>query len=386
MLRGILSKVEKRKKAYMLEVKLIIFRLTTALRQPVLLFFLWGRPSAQELMSFCYQFAALLNAGITVVGGLVILEKQAGNPRLKHGLRAVASRVEYGHSLTEALAQEQKVFSPFFVGMVDAGETGGFLDETMLRLGLHYEIKNDLEKKIKGATAYPKFVLLVILGVVVFLLTFVMPSFAGTFASMGVEAPLPTRVLISIGEGMRTYWHFVLTGGATVYIVFYAMLKLEKVGYYADHLRLRVPLFGLLERKVMVAKFCRTLSTLLGSGVGLLVALELAKNVVANRVYAERIGAMEGSIIRGESVAATLTAASIFPLFVTGMVDVGEQSGKLEEMLSRAADLYESDVNYVVDRLGSMLEPALVIFLALVVGGIVLSVFLPLFGVFDLYL
>ncbi len=363
-----------------------MFNIPAVLRQPMPLFFLRGRPGARELMSFCYQFAALLNAGITVLTGLEILTKQADNSRLKLGLRAVTRRVEYGQSLAEALAQEQKIFSPFFVGMIDAGETGGVLGETMQRLGIHYEKKSDLEKKIKTATAYPKFVFLVILGVVAFLLAFVLPSFAGTFAGMGVEPPLPTKVLMAIGEGMRTYWQLILATGAGVYLIIFGVLKTKIGSYYADQLWLCLPLFGILYRKVMVARFCRTLSTLIGSGVGLLAALELTKNVVDSRVFAERIAKMSGSIIRGESVAATLAGTSIFPLLVTGMVNVGEQAGRLDEMLTRVADLYESEINYVVERLGSLLEPALVIFLSLVVGGIVLSVFLPLFGVFDLYL
>lgn len=363
-----------------------LLRLVKVMRQPVPFFFLWGRPGARELMNFCHQFAALLHAGITVLSGLEILEKQVQNPRFKHALRVVSRDVEHGMGLAVALQQQRKVFPPFFVGMVDAGETGGKLDETMKRLALHYEKKDELEKKIKAATAYPKFVFVLIVGVVAFLLSFVLPSFAGIFAGMGAEPPLPTRVLIAAGESIAAHWQLLLLSGAAGLLLLLALLKIERVAYYADYLRLRLPLFGLLHRKVMVARFCRTLSTLLGSGVGLLRALELAKNVVDNRVFAGSIDKMENSIIRGESVAATLVGSGIFPLLVTGMVNVGEQSGRLEEMLTRAADLYEGEVYYVADRLGALLEPALVIFLSLVVGGIVLSVFLPLFGIFDLYL
>lgn len=386
MFRQIMETARKRKTTGLPEVKAFWVRLTATLRQPVPLFYLWGRPGPRELMSFCYQFAALLDAGIAVVTGLSMLEKQADNNSLKHGLRAVARRVEYGQSLSEALAREPKVFSPFFVGMVDAGETGGVLDVTMQRMGLHYEKKNDLEKNIKTATAYPKFIFFIILGVAAFLLAVVLPSFARTFATMGVEPPLPTRVLIAIGTVMGTHWQLMLAAAAAAYLVFRILLKTKICSYFVDHLRLCLPVFGLLHRKVMVSRFCRTLSTLLGSGVGLLTALELTKNVVDNQVFAKRITEMRGAIIRGESVASTLTAANYFPLFVTGMVNVGEQSGRLEEMLTRAADFYESEINYMVERLSSLLEPALVIFLSLMVGGIVLSVYLPLFGVFDLYL
>ncbi len=374
--------------AYPGEKEGLILRLTRVLYQPLTYspLFFWGRPGAQDMMSFCHQFAALLNAGIPILKGLLILEKQANNPRLKHGIKKVALHVENGHSLTEAMAQVQEVFSPFCVGMVDAGEMGGKLDKTMHRLALHYEKKNHLEKKIKTATAYPKFILLVILGVVVFLLSSVLPSFAGTFSSMGVELPLSTRVIMSLGMLIQVSWPYLLIGGAMAYLASYLLLKMDKVAYYAGHMQLHLPLFGILYRKLLVARFCRTFSILLGSGVTLLTTLELSKNVVVNRVFVERVAEMRNAVIRGESVASALSATKLFPLTVIGMVDVGEQSGKLDDMLSRAADLYESEVNYVVDRLGSLLEPALVILLAVVVGGIVLSVFLPLFGVFELYL
>ena len=385
MFRKIAATARKRKEGGLPEFQVFIFRLA-ALQQTVPLFLLFRRPGAQELMSFCYQFAALLNAGITVLAGLTILEKQADNSCLKHGLREVTRRVEFGQSLSEALAHEQKVFSSFFAAMVNAGEAGGVLDDTMGRMGLHYKRKNDLEKNIKTATAYPKFVFFIILGVVAFLLAFVLPSFAGTFASMGVEPPFLTRSLITFGVVMGTNWQLILAGGAAAYLVYRILLETKTCSYYADHLRLRIPLSGFLHRKLMVSRFCRTLSTLLGSGVGLLTALELTENVMGNQVFAKRIGEMRSDIIRGESVAATFTAANLFPLFVTGMVNVGEQSGRLEEMLTRIADLYESEINYTVERLGSLLEPALVIFLSLMVGGIVLSVYLPLLGVFELYL
>ncbi|MEW5922019.1 MAG: type II secretion system F family protein [Bacillota bacterium] len=358
-------------------------RIAAALGDPVILY---PRPGMQELMNFCQQFAAMLSAGISVLTGLEILQRQAGNPRLKKGIRSVAQHVEQGKSLAEALAREKEIFNPFFTSMVEAGETGGVLERTMQLLAVYFEKKKDLEQKLKTATAYPKFVFLIILGLIIFLLTFVLPAFAGIFAGMGIELPLPTRVLLSAGEGLRVYWHFLFTGGAVVYLVICRLLKTDRGIYYRDFITLRIPLFGPLYRKVMVARFCRTLSTMLGSGLGLLTALEQAKNVVNNRVFAERIDSVRESVVRGESVAATLAAANFFPLLVIGMASVGEQSGRLEEMLARAADLFESEVNYIVERLGSLLEPALVIFLSLVVGGMVLSVFLPLFGVFELYL
>ncbi len=363
-----------------------MYYLLSLLRHPAPFFLFLSRPRTRDLMNFCHQFAVMLGAGITVMSALEILEWHSENPLLKKTIKKVGQRVEKGKSLTEAVAEEEKIFPPFFKGMVEAGETGGELDKAMQQLALHFERKSDLEQKIKTATAYPIFVFLIIIVVVAFLLVFVIPTFAGTFTGMGVDPPLPTRLLITAGKGLRVYWYLVIAGGVAIYLLFRRLLKTKKGGYYRDRLLFRLPLFGRIYHKMMVARFCRALSSLLGSGVGLLTALDLAKNVVDNNAFRKRINLVKEDIIRGEAIAGTLSAAGFFPFLVIGMVDVGEQSGKMEEMFARAADLYESEVNYVIDRLSSLVEPVLIIFLSLVVGGIVLSVFLPLFNIFDLYL
>jgi len=320
-----------------------------------------------------------------VLPSLVILAQQAQNHRLRLAIRSAINSVEQGRSLAEALAREPRIFPAFFTSIVEAGETGGVLDQALQRLAFHYERKNDLEQKIKTATAYPKFVLLIIMAVVIFLLTFVIPAFAATFAVMGVELPLPTSMVIALGEGMRTYWYLPAGGAAVGFLFLRQIMQTNWGAYSADYLQLYLPLIGRLYRKLLVARFCGTLSAMLSSGIGLLTALELAKNVVQNRVFSRRIDRVKESIMRGETVAQTLAAAGLFPRLVIGMVHVGEQSGKMDEMLARAAGLYETEVSYLADRLGTLLEPALVIFLSFMVGGIVLSVFLPIFSVFSLY-
>lgn len=351
-----------------------------------LIFFLQGRPGAKALMDFCQQLATMLSAGIPVLPALLIAAQQAQNYRLRLAIHSAINRVEQGRSLAEALAQEPRIFSAYFINMVEAGETGGVLDQALQRIAFHFERKNDLEQKIKTATAYPKFVLLIIAGVVVFLLTYVIPAFAATFAVMGAELPLPTSIVIALGEEMRTYWYLLVGGAAIVLLLLKQIFRTSWGAYYFHFLQLHLPLFGQLHRKLLLARFCRTLSAMLSCGIGLLTALELAKNVVQNQVFSLRIDHVKESIARGETVAKTLAAAGLFPQLVIGMVYVGEQSGKMDEMLARAAGLYETEVGYVVDRLGTLLEPALVIFLSIMVGGIVLSVFLPIFNVFSLYL
>ncbi len=343
-------------------------------------------PEIRDFMNFCHQFAAMLSAGIPVLSGLEILGEQTESFRLREGIRAAARRIEQGSSLTEALLQDKKLFPPFFLGMVEAGEAGGILDQAMQRLALHFKNKYDLEQKIKTATIYPKLIFLLILGVVAFLLAFIIPSFAETFQGMGAVLPLPTRLLILMGKGLRAHWHLVILVTAAAYLFILRAKKTKNIAYFFDWFRLRQPLFGRLHHKMMLAQFCRIFSAMLGSGVDILKALDLLKNVINNSVFDAHIQDIKQAIIEGAGVAETLAAAGIFPRLIIGMASVGEQAGRLEEMLARAADLYESEVNYVAERLGALIEPTLILFLALLVGGIMLSVFLPLFNIFNLYL
>lgn len=354
--------------------------------RPRLSFLRRRRPEIRDFMNFCHQFAAMLSAGIPVLAGLDILGEQTESYSLREGIRAAARRVEQGNSLSEALRQGEKLFSPFFLGMIEAGETGGILDQTMERLALHLKNKFELEQKVKTATIYPKLIFLFILGVVAFLLAFIVPAFAETFRGMGAELPLPTRALIFLGNGLRACWYFLILGAAAGYMIFLRVAKMQRVVSCLDRLRLRLPLFGRLYYKMMLVQFCQTFSAMLGSGVDILRVLDLLKNVINNSIFSERIHEIKESIIKGEGVAETLTTAGIFPRLIIGMASVGEQAGRLEEMLGRAADLYESEVSYTAERLGALIEPVLILFLALIVGGIMLSVFLPLFNIFSLYL
>ncbi|HHU77093.1 MAG TPA: type II secretion system F family protein, partial [Firmicutes bacterium] len=247
------------------------------------------RPGVQDFMTFSQQFAAMLAAGIPVLTGLEILGEQTESRWLRNGIKAAARRVEQGNTLTEALQQEGKLFSPFFLGMIEAGEAAGILDQTMQRLALHFKNRHDLEQKIRTATIYPKFVFLFILGVAAFLLTFIVPAFADTFQGMGAKIPLPTRLLIVMGKGLRTYWYLLFLAGIVFYLLYLRVAKTKKGVFYLDWLRLRLPLFGHLYYKMMLAQFCQIFSAMLGSGVDILRALDLLKNVVNNSVFHERI-------------------------------------------------------------------------------------------------
>ncbi len=360
-----------------------LHRVVTVLRQLVFTFRL---PGLQELMTFSQQFATMLSAGISVLAALEILQRQAVHPRLKAGILAVIKEVERGNTLAAAFSREKELFPSFFISMVEAGEISGDLDHSMHLLALYFQRKWELEQKIKTATAYPKFVILAILVLVFFLLTFILPAFTSVFESLKIELPFATRILLSTGEAMRAYWLIIFMSIIVVYFALAIFLKTKRGSCYRDSVILHLPIVGQLKRKLILARFCRTLSTMLGNGIALLTALEQAKNVVSSHLFGRRIDIIREHIVRGETVAAALKATDFFPMLLISMTNVGEQSGKLEEMLSRAANLFETEVNYAVDRLGSLLEPVLIVFLSLVVGAIVLAVFIPLFTVFEFYL
>jgi type IV pilus assembly protein PilC len=343
-------------------------------------------PGTRDLMNFCHQFASLLSSGIPVLTSMEILAKQLEPPALKDGIRAAIYRVEEGDSLAEALSTRKDIYSPFFIGMIKAAEASGTLDQALFRLAHHFKNKDLLEQKIKAATNYPKLVFFLVLVVVVLLIAFVIPNFERTFINMGVEPPLITKILLSIGTWIRLYWQQLIAGVLVSALALLKISKIDKFAYYRDLILMRLPLFGQLNRKIAIAQYCRVLSTMLSSGVELLAALALAANVVDNTYFNEQLKGAESRLLRGEGVAKALAASDFFPPLVIGMISVGEESGTLDNMLAKAAEIYETDVNFLADRLGVLLEPALIIFLSLLVGGVVLSVFVPLFNIFDIYI
>ena len=343
-------------------------------------------PRTRDFMNFCYQFASLVSSGIPMLMSLEILVKQLESITLREGIRSVIQKVEEGDSLAEALAARNDIYSPFFIGMVKAGEASGKLDQALFRLAQHYKNRELLEQKIKTATNYPKLVFILVLVVVMLLLTFVIPNFERTFINMGVDPPLITKMFLSIGAGLRSYWQSLLAGALVFALVFLKISKIDRFAYHRDLLLLRLPIFGQLNRKIAIAQYCRVLSTMLSSGVELLAALALAANVVDNSYFSQQLKGTESLLLRGEGVAKALGASEQFPHLVLGMVSIGEESGTLDDMLAKAAEIYEAEVNFLADRLGTTLEPALIIFLSLLVGGIVLSIFLPLFSIFNIYL
>jgi type IV pilus assembly protein PilC len=323
----------------------------------------------------------MINAGLAMVRCLDILSEQTEDKKLQQTLIQVRRDVEGGSTLSNALSKHPTVFSTLYTSMVKAGEMGGVLDEVLERLAGFMEKDYALKKKVKSALTYPVVILIMALGIVFFLVTYILPTFVTLFEGMNLELPLPTRVLIGTTKAVRNpvilipLIGVVVVGG--VFVNRYISTPLGKKQY--DLLKLNIPVFGLLNKKVAISRFCRTLGTLLSSGVPIMQALEIVGKASGNEIIAMTVGKIRESIREGESIASPLGASGMFPPMVTQMVAVGEETGNLDAMLSKISDFYDTEVEYLLSSLTSMLEPIMIVGMGAIVGFIVVSVFLPLY-------
>jgi type IV pilus assembly protein PilC len=343
------------------------------------------RPGTRDLMFFSRQFSTMIDAGITILNGLQLLKEQMEHPVLKKKLGDVAKSVEEGNSLAESFRAQNGIFPSLFINMIEAGESSGALETVLKRMALHFEKQHDLEQKIKSATIYPKFIITVIFLAVIFLMTVVLPRITGMFEGMNVKLPATTRMLLVMGEVLSSYWHLVLLALLLIYFGLNRFLTTEKGVYYRDRLRLSLPLSGSIYRKILIARFSRTLGMLLASGVGLLQALELVEKVTGNMVFEDIIKQAREGIAEGQPMAEPLAAAAFFPSMVIEMISIGEQTGTLDGMLIKAAEFFEADVSYVVERLSSLTEPVLILFMAGIIGFIAVSILMPMLEVYQLF-
>ena len=337
--------------------------------------------STRDLSVFCRQFATMLEAGMPILNCLAVLAEQTENPRLKDNLHKVYKNVQEGMALARAMEEQKGIFPDIMTSMVAAGELGGVLDDVMLRLSVHFEKEHRLNEKVKAALTYPIVVMAMAVVVVVFVLTFILPTFVGMFASMKVELPLLTRVLLAISGFITTYWWLLLLLGLAITIGVNWGLQKAAGKELRDRIILKLPVFGPLVKKVAVARFTRTLASLLRGGVPLLSALDVVKSSTGNVVVSNALAASQESIKEGEDLSTRLGASRIFPPMVVQMVAVGEEAGELDKMLDKVADFYEEDAQDLVNRLSSLLEPFLIGFLGITIGLIVISILLPMFDV-----
>ncbi len=335
----------------------------------------------QAITIFSRQFATMINAGLPMVKCLDILMSQAEDAALGNALTKVKASVEGGNTLSNSLKQHPRVFDNLYTSMVSAGELGGVLDEVLDRLATFKEKDYALKKQVKSALTYPVVILGMAVLIVLFLVYYILPTFVGLFEEMGLALPLPTRVLISITKLMQNFWGVTAVVGVLVALIFAfnAWKNTEAGARMWDSFLISVPVFGPLIKKVSISRFCRTLGTLLSSGVSIMQALDIVSGTAGNKVLEETIMKVRDSIKEGESIADPLGNSQIFPPMVVQMVSVGEETGNLDAMLGKIADFYDTEVEYMLASLTSMLEPFMIVGMGGIVGFIVLSVFLPLY-------
>jgi len=335
--------------------------------------------STKEMAIFTRQFATMIDAGLPLVQCLDTISKQAENKYLREVLAQVMQDVESGSTLADALRKHKNVFSNLYTNMVEAGETGGALDEILQRLATHIEKADALRRKVKGALTYPVVVLCVALGAAIFMLVFIIPTFARMFADFGAALPLPTRIVLGISYVLRTFWWAI--GGLAVGAIFGVKKYYKTTGgkKRIDAFLLKAPIFGPLLRKTAVARFTRTLGTLLTSGVPILTGLEITAETAGNAIVRSAVLSTKAGIKEGDTIAKPLRATGVFPPMVVQMVAVGEETGSLDEMLAKIADFYESEVDTAVDSLTSILEPVMIVLMGILVGGMVVAMYLPMF-------
>ncbi len=335
--------------------------------------------SAEEIALFTRQMATLLKAGLPLLRAINILEEQTENDDFKRVIEQISQDIQGGASFSDSLRRHPSVFDDLYVNMVKAGEVGGVMDKVLERLSDFAESAEELKTKIKSAVMYPAVIFCMALVVVTFLLLFVIPTFISLFQEMGVALPLPTRIVVGASNFVLGYWYLLIGGAVLGWYILKWYYNTDKGEHNIDNLKINLPIFGSLFRKVSIARFARTLATLIRSGVPILQAIEIVQDTIGNRVVSEKMDDVYDSISEGDTMSEPLHQSGVFPPMVTHMISVGEETGNLDGMLARVADTYEMQVEEMVDGLSSMLEPILILFMAIVVGTIVMAIFFPMF-------
>ncbi|MBC8287999.1 MAG: type II secretion system F family protein [Nitrospinae bacterium] len=335
--------------------------------------------TTRDVVIFTRQFSTMVDAGLPLVQCLDILGKQADNPTFGETILKVKGNIEVGNNLSESMKKFPHVWDTLYSNLVEAGEVGGILDIILRRLAEYIEKAEALKKKVKAAMVYPGAIVSVAFVVVAFLMIFVIPAFAAMFEGGGKALPGPTQIVMNVSSFFQNQWWVMLGGGITFFFVFKKVYATERGNIEIDRIALKLPVFGMLIRKVSVAKFTRTLGTLISSGVPLIEGLDICARTSGNKIVELAVFKTIEAIKEGETIAAPLSREDVFPPMVIQMIDVGEASGSLDKMLAKIADFYDEEVDAAVEGLTAMLEPMLMVFLGIVVGFIVVAMYLPIF-------
>ena len=342
-----------------------------------------GHIKMRDIVILTRQFSTMINAGLPLVQAMTILSEQSQNKTLGAIMRKVVFDVESGNTVADALSKHPQAFSNLYVNMVAAGEAGGILDTILMRLATFMEKNDALIRKVKGAMIYPAVIMAVAAIAITVLLIFVIPVFENLFLSAGLALPLPTRIVMGMSRFLNAYWWMVL---GAIGAAFFTLKKYHATSngkLQIDRFLLKVPVLGDVLKKSAVSRFTRTLGTLISSGVSILDGLEITAKTAGNRVVQDAIMESRSSIAGGDTIAQPLKKSGVFPPMVISMISVGEQTGGLDEMLSKIADFYDEEVDAAVSNLLSLLEPIMIVFLGIVVGGMVVSMYLPIFDMIN---
>ena len=345
-----------------------------------------GKPLKQkDFVVFLRQFATLIEAGILLVNAIDLLAQQTESVALKEALEGISEDVKEGKSLSESMDLYPALFPKLLVQMIKSGEVGGNLQEVLERMATYYEKQYNLKQKISSALTYPIVVSIFAIVITIFLLVGIVPIFGDMYASMGEELPFITQMVLGLSAAIQKFWWifaFIIMG---LFYVFQQMRKKDSGVYFLDNLSLKLPVVGSFIQKAVLARMTQTLSSLLNSSVPILQAIDVTSDVVGNKVVEDVLQDARKSLERGESLAKPMEESWVFPPLIIQMIHIGEESGALDEMLLKVANIYEQEVNEASDKLQSLIEPILIIFLAVIVGFIVLSIVVPMFGLYDAF-
>lgn len=341
--------------------------------------FLQPSVGLRDLVIFSRQFATMIDSGLPLVQCLEILSAQCENPTLRTQLKVIKEKVESGSTFAEALKTYPGTFDDLYVNLIAAGEVGGMLDTIMTRLAAYLEKNQKLIRQVKGAMTYPVIVVVVAVGIVTLLLVKVVPTFEGMFADFGAALPAPTQIVINMSKWLQAYFAYLVAGFIGAGFAFRAFVRTQRGLHIFHRVLLAMPVFGEIITKVAVARFCRTLSTMLSSGVPILEALDICAKTSGNSVIERAINKASVSISEGRSISDPLLESKVFPSMVCQMISVGESTGALDVMLGKIADFYDEEVDVAVEGLTAMMEPVIMAILGVVVGGLVIAMYMPIF-------
>lgn len=337
----------------------------------------------KSLAIFARQFSIMLNSGLTVIKCLDVLYQQAQNKLLKSVILGVYEAVQKGDSLSKAMKAQDKAFPPLFLSMIESGEASGSLDSVMKRTADQFEKDNKMNNKVKQALVYPVFLIVMTLAVVIFMLTFILPRFMDMFKQYGGQVPLPTKILLAVSGALINYWYIILIVAAGICLLFYFWLKSPAGRLNWDTFKLKVPVFGKLQLIMVSSRFSRTLASLFSSGMPIVQALEIAGNVIENKFIEGKIRNVCDDMRRGISLSYAIRKLNLFPPMFCSMINIGEESGNLDSILEKTSAFYDEEADTAIQKMISLIEPIMIVILAFIIGFILISIFLPMYTIYN---